>query len=76
MKMAAYKAVLYFTENEMDNEEVRMLLSNIKYLYPYVASLEAVEIDDWTDEHPFNKYTTMKEWFENAIILEKTRWDK
>jgi len=76
MKTTAYKAVLYFTENEMDSEEVHNWLANIKYLYPHVASLEAVEIDDWTHEHPFNKYTTMKEWFENAIILEKTRWDK
>jgi hypothetical protein len=59
MKAKAYKVELLVIDLENLNEDdVKYFLENVKYLYPMVKSIQSREIGEWSDDHPLNLVDT------------------
>jgi hypothetical protein len=46
------------------------LLNDSRHLNCQVFEVEDVQIDDWDDEHPYNKNSTQQKFFERAFATE------
>ena len=68
MKAKAYKIELLVVDFENTPEdEITYLLENVRHLYPSVMSIQSKDIDDWDDDHPLNKFDTMKQTCEEMF---------
>ena len=57
--MKAYKIELLVIDHEdMGEEQIKDEFENMKYIHPQIKNIESVDIGEWTDDHPLNKYET------------------
>lgn len=68
MKAKAYKIELLVVDFENTPEEnIIYMIERVKHIYPNVLSIQSKDIDDWDDEHPLNKFSTMKQTCEEMF---------
>jgi hypothetical protein len=65
--MKAYKLTLLINDHDEVGDEIKDIIENQKYpnycIAPYVMDMQSVDVGEWSDEHPLNKRSTMKEKF-------------
>jgi hypothetical protein len=49
-------------QNGLEEEEVKILLEQVRYLdFSFVYNLQSVDIGEWDDDNPLNKFDTQQE---------------
>ena len=48
-------------------EEISYFLSEARYINPSVISYKELDIGEWTDEHPLNKYENREQYIEEKL---------
>lgn len=38
-----------------------------RYLSVHVKDMKTYDIDEWNDDHPYNKYSTQEEFYQNCF---------
>lgn len=65
--MKAYKVTLLINDHDEVGDEIKDIIENQKYpnycIAPHVMDIQSADIGEWSDEHPLNKFSTMKEEF-------------
>lgn len=70
--MQVHKVTLTIIDHdEVGADEIRIVLENQRYpnrcIRPHVASIETVEIGEWSDDHPLNSHDTDKAEFQRLF---------
>jgi hypothetical protein len=65
--MKAYKVTLLINDHDEVGDEIKNIIENQHYpnycIAPLVMDIQSVDIGEWSDDHPLNKFDTMKEEF-------------
>lgn len=69
--MKAYKVTLLINDHDEVGDEIKDIIENQKFpnycIMPHVMEMQSVDIGEWSDDHPLNKRSTMKEEFDRLF---------
>lgn len=72
--MKSYKVTLLINDHDEVGDEIKNIIEDQKYpnycIAPYVMDIQSVDIGEWSDDHPLNKHSTMKEEFNKLFNYE------
>jgi len=72
--MKAYKVTLLINDHDEVGDEIKNIIEDQKYpnycIAPLVMDIQSVDIGEWSDDHPLNKHSTMKEEFNKLFNYE------
>ncbi len=69
--MKAYKVTLLINDHDEVGDEIKNIIENQHYpnycIAPYVMDVQSADIGEWSDDHPLNKFSTMKDEFKKLF---------
>jgi hypothetical protein len=75
--MKAYKVTLLINDHDEVGDEIKDIIENQKYpnycIAPHVMDIQSVDIGEWSDDHPLNGRSTMKEEFDKIFNQTKKK---